>query len=185
MNNLVSSQMYVGSLSVAILITTLAIAITVLASLPGEDKYNVNAQVVDVDEPPTNATEELDVKVDATEPLPVNGTIIVDITDADDVDLNALPPEGVSIIVTNTTLTVTNHLVEISEEGASETSPPTDTEGFSTGPSIPNNENEVGEGSDNDGGDDDVGDDDDDDVGDDDDDDVGDDDDDDGDEVEG
>jgi hypothetical protein len=174
MNNFVSSQTYVGSLSVATLMTTLAI--TAFASFPGEDKSNVNAQVVDVDEPPTNATEELDVKIDATEPLPVNGTIIVDITDVDDVDINALPLEGVSIIVTNTTLTVTDHLVEILEGGgASGTSPPTDTEGFSTGPSNLNNENEVGEGSDNDGGDDDVGDDDDD---------VGDDDDD-GDEVEG
>ena len=47
---------------------------------------------MDVDEPPTNATEELDVKIDATEPLPLNGTIIVDIAEADDIDIDAIPP---------------------------------------------------------------------------------------------
>ena len=53
---------------------------------------DVYAQVVDADEPPTNATEELDVKIDATEPLPLNGTIIVDIAEADDIDIDAIPP---------------------------------------------------------------------------------------------
>ena len=159
MNNFFSTRVGIGLLSLVIPITTFAIAVFV--SLPIEYKFNVSAQVVDVDEPPTNATEELDVKVDPTEPLPVNGTIIVDITNADDVDLNALPPDGVSIIVTNSTLTVTNNPVEISEEGAGGT-PPTVSEGFGTGPSINNDENEVQEssdgGGDGGGGDDDGGD---------------------------
>lgn len=151
MNNFISSKTVIGSLSFAILITTLAIAVFV--PLPGEDISIVSAQLVDVDEPPTNATEELDVKIDATEPLPVNGTIIVDITDADDIDIDAIPPQGVSIVVTNTTLTVTNNPVEFSEEEANET-PPADAEGFGTGSPVNNNENEVEESSDNSGGDD-------------------------------
>lgn len=68
-----------------------------------------------MDEPPTNATEEHDVKIDATEPLPLNGTIMVDITEADDIEFNAIPPEGVSIIITNSTVTVTNSPVDIEE----------------------------------------------------------------------
>jgi hypothetical protein len=144
MNNFIESKRIIESFSVVVVLTTI-LAVGVFAD---EDKSNVSAQVVDIDEPPTNATEELDVKVDPTEPLPVNGTIIVDITNADDVDLNALPPEGVSIVVTNSTLTVTNHPVEISE-GASGT-PPTDAEGFSTGPTISNNEDEVEGSSDDD-----------------------------------
>ena len=72
---------------------------------------------MDVDEPPTNATEELDVKIDATEPLPLNGTIIVDIAEADDIDIDAIPPEGIAVIVTNTTVTVTNSPADIEEGG--------------------------------------------------------------------
>jgi hypothetical protein len=79
--------------------------------------FNVDAQVVVVDEPPTNATEELDVKIDATEPLPLNGTIMVDIPEADDIDIDAIPPEGVSVIITNTTVTVTNSPVDVGEGG--------------------------------------------------------------------
>lgn len=52
MNNFILSKTVIGSLSFAILITTLA----VFVSLLGEDKSIVSAQVVDVDEPPTNAT---------------------------------------------------------------------------------------------------------------------------------
>lgn len=86
--------------------------------------FNVDAQVVVVDEPPTNATEELDVKIDATEPLPLNGTIMVDIPEADDIDIDAIPPEGVSVIITNTTVTVTNSPVDVGEGGeGSDTAP--------------------------------------------------------------
>lgn len=102
---------------------------------------NVDAQVVDVDEPPTNATEELDVKIDATEPLPLNGTIIVDIAGADDIDIDAIPPEGISVIITNTTVTVTNSPVDM-EEG-DEVS---DTTSIATGTSAEEDDEEL-EGS--------------------------------------
>lgn len=52
-------------MALSAVITILAIFISLLG-----DKSIVSAQVVDVDEPLTNATEELDVKIDATEPLP-------------------------------------------------------------------------------------------------------------------
>ena len=92
--------------------------------------FNADAQVVVVDEPPTNATEELDVKIYATEPLPLNGTIMADIANADDIDIEAIPPEGISVIVTNTTVTVTNSPVDI-EAGGDES----DTSSIGTEPS--------------------------------------------------
>jgi Ca2+-binding RTX toxin-like protein len=121
MNNFVSSMKIIGSLSIVVFTAVFAVVV-VLALLSDGDKSIGSAQVVDVDEPPTNATEELDVKVDATEPLPVNGTIVVDISETHDIDIDAIPPEGVSIVVTNNTLTVTNNPVEITE-GATGTQP--------------------------------------------------------------
>jgi len=154
MINFNPSERIIGSLSVVLLTTILAAGL--LALLPtNDDIYVANAQVVDVDEPPTNATEELDVKVDATEPLPANGTLVVDISEADDIDIDAIPPLGVSIVVTNTTLTVTNNPVEITEGATVETQ--SDTVGLDTATPAGNNENggEEGLGNNND---DDVGD---------------------------
>jgi hypothetical protein len=94
-------------------ITTLLMPMVCLSVF--NDTSNVDAQPVVVDEPPTNATEELDVKIDATEPLPLNGTVMVDIAEADDIDVDAIPPEGISVIITNTTVTVTNSPVNIEE----------------------------------------------------------------------
>jgi hypothetical protein len=76
----------------------------------------ISAQLVVKDETPTNATEELDVKIYPTEPLPANGTITVDISDADDLDIETIPPEGVTIIMTNTTITLTNEDIEIPDQ---------------------------------------------------------------------
>jgi hypothetical protein len=95
--------------------TTLLTTIVCLSTF--DDTSYVDAQVVDVDEPPTNATEELDVKIDATEPLPLNGTIMIDIAGTDDIDIDAIPPVGISVIITNTTVTVTNNPVDIEEVG--------------------------------------------------------------------
>lgn len=106
----------IGSFSVVVVLTTtLAVAMFALSFHNDDDNSIVNGQVVEVDDPPTNATEELDVKVYATEPLPPNGTIVVDISEAEDLDIEAIPPEGISIIATNSTLTVTKNPVEIQE----------------------------------------------------------------------
>jgi hypothetical protein len=82
-------------------------------------------------------------------PLPVNGTIIVDISEADDIDIDSIPPDGVSIVVTNTTHMVTNNPVEISEEASG--TPPANAEGLATELSVNTNENGA-EGSSDDGG---------------------------------
>ena len=49
-------------------------------------------------------------------PLPANGTVIVDITEADDIDIETIPPEGVTIVMTNTTITVTNEDIETPDQ---------------------------------------------------------------------
>lgn len=102
--------------------------------------FDADAQLIDVDEPPTNATEELDVKIDAAEPLPLNGTVTVDIPGAEDIDIDAIPPEGVSVIITNTTVTVTNSPAEI-EEGAG-----SDTASIATGTNETTNTTSSGNG---------------------------------------
>lgn len=112
---------------------------------------NLDAQVVVVDEPPTNATEELDVKIDATEPLPLNGTIMVDISEADDIDIDAIPHEGVSVIITNTTVTVTNSPVDI--EDGEEVS---DTTSIATGTTADEDGDELEVSVNNDNSDDDI-----------------------------
>ena len=135
MNNVVLSRLIISTY----IITTLLSAIGCLSVF--NETSHVNAQVVDVDEPPTNATEELDVKIDATEPLPLNGTIIVDIAGADDIDIDAIPSEGISVIITNTTVTVTNSPVDM-EEGEEVS----DTPSIATGTSADEDDEEL-EGS--------------------------------------
>jgi hypothetical protein len=97
--------------SASILVTSIIIFFSLIIS-----NAIVNAQLVVMDETPTDPTEELDVKIYPTEPLPANGTVIVDITEADDIDIETIPPEGVTIIMTNTTITVTNKDIEIPDQ---------------------------------------------------------------------
>src|SRR5215218_7204263 len=100
-----------SSVSASILATLILIIFLLLVS-----NSIVNAQLVVMDETRTDPTEELDVKIYPTEPLPANGTVIVDITEADDIDIETIPPEGVTIIMTNTTIIVTNEDIEITEK---------------------------------------------------------------------
>jgi hypothetical protein len=91
--------------------------LAILGNLLGESDYDPGyAQVVDVDDPPINATEELDVKIFPSEPLPANGTVVVDTSEADDVEIESVPPEDVSIIITNSTVAVTTNPVQVLDE---------------------------------------------------------------------
>src|SRR5215204_1912738 len=70
-----------SSVSASILATLILIIFLLLVS-----NSIANAQLVVMDETPTDPTQELDVKIYPTEPLPANGTVIVDITEADDIE---------------------------------------------------------------------------------------------------
>ncbi len=75
-----------------------------------------------MDTPSGNLTGEIDISIDPAEPLPANGTSTISTEGATDTDLNGFPPEGVNVIISSDTVTVTNQTVDIgtSEEEGSE-----------------------------------------------------------------
>ena len=82
----------------------------------------VSAQPLTMDTPTGNLTGEIDISIDPAEPLPANGTATISTKGATDTDLNGFPPEGVYVIISSDTVTVTNQTVDIatSEEEGSE-----------------------------------------------------------------
>ena len=82
----------------------------------------VSAQPLTMDTPSGNLTGEIDISIDPAEPLPANGTSTISTEGATDTDLNGFPPEGVNVIISSDTVTVTNQTVDIgtSEEEGSE-----------------------------------------------------------------
>jgi hypothetical protein len=83
----------------------------------------VSAQPLSKDTPTGNLTEEIDISINPEEPLPANGTVSISIEGATDTDMNVFPPEGVYVIISSDTVTVTNQTVDIgtAEEGGDET----------------------------------------------------------------
>jgi hypothetical protein len=79
----------------------------------------LKAQIVEIEEPIGNLTEGTVAKIDLDEPLPPNGTVIVDIMAIDDIDIDGVPPLGMTILVQNDTVTITNENVVISDDVAS------------------------------------------------------------------
>jgi hypothetical protein len=66
--------------------------------------------------PPTNFTadqQDIDIQVDPTDPLPANGTVSISTLGATDSDMNGFPPLGVSVIIQNDTVTVTNQPITL------------------------------------------------------------------------
>jgi hypothetical protein len=148
----------------------------------------VYAQVLDRDvEAPapglndTASTQSPNVSIDISplEPLPINGTVTMSLEDVVDTNMNEIPPQGVTVIITNESVTVTNQEITIEETGTGEpessqvvgpfspaipAEPPTEEEDNSNSGSGNDDDDEGSEDGDDDGGDDDgivVGDDDD------------------------
>jgi hypothetical protein len=72
----------------------------------------VSAQPLTKDSSTGNVTE-VDISIDPAEPLPANGTVTISTEGASDTDMNAFPPEGVYVIISSDTVTVTNQTVDI------------------------------------------------------------------------
>src|ERR671916_1793201 len=53
------------------------------------------------------------IAINPEEPLPANGTVSISTEGAIDTDMNVIPPEGVSVVIENDTVTVTNQTVNI------------------------------------------------------------------------
>jgi hypothetical protein len=73
----------------------------------------VSAQPLVMSTPTGNLTDGVDISISPAEPLPANGTISISTEGATDTDMNAFPPEGVAVIISNDTVTVTNQTVDI------------------------------------------------------------------------
>ena len=82
----------------------------------------VSAQPLTKDTLTGNVTE-VDVSIDPGEPLPPNGTVTISTEGATDTDMNAFPPEGVYVIISSDTVTVTNQTVDIGTAEEVETEP--------------------------------------------------------------
>ena len=59
----------------------------------------------------TGNVTEVDISIDPAEPLPENGTVTIRTEGATDTDMSAFPPEGVYVIISSDTVTVTNQTV--------------------------------------------------------------------------
>src|ERR687890_95328 len=53
------------------------------------------------------------IAINPEEPLPANGTVSISTEGAIDTDMNVIPPEGVTVIISSDTVTVTNQTVDI------------------------------------------------------------------------
>ena len=81
---------------------------------------------------PTGAlTDGVNISINPEEPLPANGTVSLSTEGVTDTDMNILPPEGVTVVIENDTITVTNQTVDIEtveEENGDETEEDEETE---------------------------------------------------------
>ena len=71
------------------------------------------------------STDGANISINPEEPLPANGTVSISTEGVTDTDMNIIPPEGVSVIISHDTVTVTDHAVDIAtdegeEEGGNE-----------------------------------------------------------------
>ena len=72
----------------------------------------VSAQPL-VKDTPTGTLTDGSISISPEEPLPANGTISISTAGATDTDMEAFPPEGVTVIISSDTVTVTNQAVDI------------------------------------------------------------------------
>jgi hypothetical protein len=71
----------------------------------------LSAQPLTKDIPTGNLTEDIDIAINPTEALPPNGTVTMSTEGATDMDINEFPPAGITIIIQNDTVIVTNNAV--------------------------------------------------------------------------
>ena len=89
----------------------------------------VSAQPLVTSTPPGISTEGVNISINPDEPLPANGTVIISTEGATDSDMNVFPPEGVTVLISNDTVTVTNQTVEIGTADEDEDDAESETEG--------------------------------------------------------
>jgi hypothetical protein len=73
----------------------------------------VSAQPLVMNTPTGNLIDGANISINPEEPLPANGTVSISSEGATDTDMNIFPPEGVTVVIENDTVTVTNQTVDI------------------------------------------------------------------------
>jgi hypothetical protein len=73
----------------------------------------VSAQPLVMNTPTGSMTDGANISINPEEPLPANGTVSISTEGAADSDMNVIPPEGVTVVIENDTVTVTNQTVDI------------------------------------------------------------------------
>jgi hypothetical protein len=56
---------------------------------------------------------EADISIDPAAPLPANGTATISTEGATDTDMTGFPPQGINVIISSDTVTVTNQPVDV------------------------------------------------------------------------
>src|SRR5215207_10518620 len=105
----------------------LAVSLFTLLITSTLSTIQVSAQPLVKDQPGTIGG--VDVSINPGEPLPANGTVSISTEGATDTDMNVFPPEGVTVIISSDTVTVTNQAVDIATaEGEDEEAETNDEE---------------------------------------------------------
>ena len=73
----------------------------------------VSAQPLVMSTPTGSMTDGANISINPEETLPANGTVSISTEGAADTDMNVIPPEGVTVVIENDTVTVTNQTVDI------------------------------------------------------------------------
>ncbi len=73
------------------------------------------------------------ISINPEEPLPANGTVSISTEGVTDTDMNVIPPEGVSVIISNDTVTVTNQPGDIAMADEDEETEENDADGGGDG----------------------------------------------------
>jgi hypothetical protein len=66
-----------------------------------------------VKDTPTGTLTDGSISISPEEPLPANGTVSISTEGVTDTNMNVIPPEGVSVIISSDSVTVTNQAVDI------------------------------------------------------------------------
>jgi hypothetical protein len=121
---------------------------------------HVSAQPLVPSSPTGTLTDGVNISINPEEPLPANGTVSLSTEGVTDTDMNILPPEGVTVVIENDTITVTNQTVDIEtaeEENGEEDGGDEETEENGADEGGDGGDDEGGDGGDDDDGDDDEG----------------------------
>jgi hypothetical protein len=73
----------------------------------------VSAQPLVMNNPTGSMTDGANISINPEETLPANGTVSISTEGAADTDMNVIPPEGVTVVIENDTVTITNQTVDI------------------------------------------------------------------------